>query len=82
MKYGLYVIFDKIAKDSGFPFDAKNDGVAIRKMNSFIVEVTKAGTVTEDEFELRKIADFDSESCEILSDFRIVDLLSQSDKEE
>lgn len=41
MKYGLYVIFDTVAKESGFPFDAKNDGVAIRKFQNFLREVRK-----------------------------------------
>lgn len=81
MKYGLYVINDVVAKESGFPFDAKNDGVAIRKMNSFLAEVTKNGNVSESEFELWKVADFDSETLEIIPCCKDVDLLNNSKEE-
>lgn len=66
MKYSLYVIFDKVAKESGFPFDAKNDEVALRKFNGFIAQVEKDSPSSVDEFELRRVGSFDSESCEIL----------------
>lgn len=77
MKYGMYVIFDKIANESGFPFDAKNDNVALRKFQSFLANVTKENeNVSNDEFELRYVGDYDSELCSMNgSSFRIVDLL-------
>lgn len=78
MKYGLYVINDEVAKESGFPFDAKNDGVAIRKMNAFLAEVTKNGNVSESEFKLIKVADFDSETLEMKPCYKDVDLLENS----
>lgn len=77
MKYGMYVIFDKIANESGFPFDAKNDNVALRKFQSFLANVTKENeNVSNDEFELRYVGDYDSELCSMNgSVFRTVDLL-------
>lgn len=81
MKYGLYVINDSVAKESGFPFDAKNDGVAIRKMNAFLAEVTKNGNVSESEFELWKVANFDSETLEMTKELCKVDLLDSSKEE-
>lgn len=35
MKTNLYVIYDTVADDAGIPFDAKSDGVAIRKYQAF-----------------------------------------------
>lgn len=77
MKYGMYCIYDKIANDSGFPFDAKNDGVALRKFQSFLAGLTKENeNLSTDEFELRYVGDYDSELCSMNgATFRKVDPL-------
>lgn len=67
MNYGLYVIYDSIAKESGFPFEAKNDLVAYRKFSSFVTSVSKETAISEDEFILKKIGEYDSDSCEIVT---------------
>lgn len=83
MKYSLYVIYDTVAKESGFPFDAKNDGVAIRKFQNFLREVEKNGSISDIEFQLRKVCEYDSESCEISSvAVQDIDLLSVDLKKE
>lgn len=66
MKYGLYVIYDNVAKESGFPFDAKNDGVALRKFESFLDSLAKRNDkLNFEEYELHCIAEYDSESMVI-----------------
>ena len=54
MEY-LYSVWDKVAKDSCPPFVAKNDGVAARKFRELL-----AKTVTPDDYELWRIAQFSS----------------------
>lgn len=66
MKYNLYVIYDTVAKESGFPFDAKNDAVALRKFQSFLAKIkadAECDTFSDIEFELKKVAEYDSETC-------------------
>ena len=54
MEY-LYSVWDKVAHDSCPPFLAKNDGVAARKFRELLVK-----TVTPDDYELWRIAQFSS----------------------
>lgn len=65
MQYGLYVIYDKVAKESGFPFDAKNDEVAIRKFNAFIRSLQEKDRDTDylNEFELKYLCTYNAEEC-------------------
>lgn len=39
-KMGLYVIFDRVAEDSGPIFEAINDGVAHRNYRQFMLKVS------------------------------------------
>lgn len=83
MCYNLYVIYDNIAKESGFPFDAKNDDVAVRKFQSFIkqIENNPNSVVSDNEFTLKRIAEYDSENCQLCNVFTSnVDLLIQEEK--
>ena len=59
----LYSIYDKIADEFGFPFDAKNDDVAIRKFNGFIRQINSApnSCVDVSEFQLYHIGEYDNE---------------------
>ena len=54
MEY-LYSVWVKVAHDSCPPFVAKNDGVAARKFRELLVK-----TVTPDDYELWRIAQFSS----------------------
>lgn len=69
MVYGLYVIRDNVAKESGFPFDAKNDGVAKRKFSSFCDELKKKDENLDclSEFTLVCVGSFDSETMVLLA---------------
>ena len=54
MEY-LYSVWDKVAHDSCPPFVTKNDAVAARKFRELL-----AKTVTPDDYELWRIAQFSS----------------------
>lgn len=60
-KHGLYVIYDRIAQESGPVFSAKNDGVAIRSAVNLLI---KAGEPSE--YDLVKVALYSPETmvCE------------------
>ena len=58
MKKGLYVVFDKLAKEAGPIFEAKNDDVAVRNFKRMLQE-NKSLQVAE--FDLVRIGTFDSE---------------------
>lgn len=57
----MYVVYDRVVKETGFPFDAKNDGVACRKFKNMIDQMK----VNPDEFELYYIGDYDNEQMVI-----------------
>lgn len=59
MEY-LYSVWDKVAHDSCPPFVAKNDGVAARKFRELLVK-----TVTPDDYELWRIAQYSSSDMTI-----------------
>ena len=59
MEY-LYTVWDKVAHDSCPPFVAKNDAVAARKFRELL-----AKTVTPDDYELWRIAQFSSSDMTI-----------------
>lgn len=68
MKYGLYVIRDEVAEDSGFPFDAKTDGVALRKFSGFIQQIKEQnGANFSAEFSLWKVGQYDSETMQLVA---------------
>lgn len=60
----LYVIFDKVAEESGQIFEAKNDGVARRSM---LKEWDKRG-VSLSEFKLLRLGTIDHETCRVQVD--------------
>lgn len=57
MKNGLYVVYDKVACESGPVFEAKNDAVAIRH---FGLCMAKCSDTTE--FKLLKVAEIDHDT--------------------
>ena len=66
MVYGLYVIFDKVAQEASIPFDAKNDDVAKRRFEDTINrQIRPIKTVSVSDYDLVKIAEFDSEICKL-----------------
>lgn len=56
MRYKLYTIFDKVAKEGCPPFTAKNEGTAIRTFKNAIPKEA------EQDFELWELATWDPES--------------------
>jgi len=63
MKEGLYVIYDKVMKEAGPIFKAKNDGVALRNYKSFWMDrPTDRPPADVNDYTLFKIAVFDSEN--------------------
>lgn len=55
----LYTIFDKVAKDAGPVFAAKNDGVARRNFDNLIKE-NKINKISE--YQLYRVGFYDSEN--------------------
>jgi hypothetical protein len=57
MQTNLYVIYDKVALESGPIFEAKNDGVAFRRYNAILQESDHP-----DDFQLLKVGLFDHDN--------------------
>lgn len=55
MRMGLYVVFDRLAEESGPIFEAKTDGVALRSFKKF------TATGVSSEFQLLKLGIIDHE---------------------
>lgn len=56
---GLYVIMDKVAKDSGPIFEAKNDGVALRAYHGLL---SGDSSLFKDEYDLYKVGYINKET--------------------
>lgn len=63
MKNRLYVIFDRVAEESGPIFEAKNDGVAYRMYEKYM----DGKDVEREEFKLLKVGTFDHDSNELVA---------------
>ncbi len=57
----LYVVYDKVAKESGPIWQSKNDDVAYRQ---FVSQLNELKTAPPEDFELRCVGSYDSERCE------------------
>lgn len=62
MLLGIYTVYDRVAAEAGPPYMAKNDGIALRNMNIYLMKIEN-----KEDYELRKLCDFDTETC-VLSD--------------
>lgn len=58
MKSNIYVIYDRVAEESGPIYEAKNDGVALRKYQATIVQ----NNMIPGDFKLLKLASIDHET--------------------
>lgn len=66
MKTNLYVIFDKVADEAGMPFDAKTDGVAIRKTTAMIDSLRQQNPhIDLSEYALYHVGFFDTETLKM-----------------
>ena len=63
MTYNIYTIYDKVSKECGPVFQAKNFGVAKR----YVEDMVKNNPIKLDEYALYQIASFDTESCKLVS---------------
>jgi len=61
MNMSLYVIYDRVAQESGAIMEAKNDGIALRKYQDALTKVPSP----TDEFQLLHLADIDHETNKI-----------------
>lgn len=59
----LFVVFDRVAEESGPIFEAVNVGVALRKYR----EILKNSSVSPDEYKLLQIATFDHATNKLVS---------------
>ena len=59
MKMNLYVVFDRMAQESGPVFEAKNDPVAARQTRALIAQAPGANIL---EFQLLKLGTIDHET--------------------
>lgn len=55
---GLYVIYDKVLKNSCPVFSSKNDGVAIRQTNQLLSEIPSLSHI---DYVLYKVGEYDDE---------------------
>ncbi len=62
MKMRIYTIYDKLAREGGPLFQAKNDQVAHRQ---FQTQLTNMPNIEIDDFELRCVGEYDNEQCQI-----------------
>ncbi len=63
MTYNLYTIYDKVSKECGPVFQAKNFGVAKR----YLEDMVKNNPIKFDEYALYQLATFDSETFKLTS---------------
>ncbi len=63
MTYNLYTIYDKVSKECGPVFQAKNFGVAKR----YVEDMVKNNPIKLDEYTLYQLASFDSETLKLVS---------------
>ncbi len=62
----LYVIYDKVALESGPNFEAKNDGIALRNFQRFIAEKKNEDNLFfATDMELIRVGTIDKETNEI-----------------
>ncbi len=64
MKINIYTIYDKLAKESGPLFQAKNDQVAFRQFQTQLKDIKN---IQVQDFELLNIAEYDNENCQLQS---------------
>lgn len=62
MKHGVYVIYDKVAEESGPMFEAVNDGIALRQACNVLKPLPN--TLVED-YQLVKIGEYDTKDMQI-----------------
>lgn len=60
--YKLYVIFDMVAKESGYVFTSVNDDVAIRQVINTLIE---SPYMNPDEYTLINVGEYDKKTCKI-----------------
>lgn len=65
MKTGMYVIYDKVAKEAGPIFTSKTEGVALRNWNAF-VQNNDNKSLEIDDYDLLYIGMLDTEVPEIV----------------
>lgn len=73
VKKGIYVLYDKIARDSGPSFDAVNDGVALRHMIDMFLNQFK-GRLDHQDYDLYEIAELYPSTREIKPSGRLIDI--------
>ncbi len=62
MKMRIYTIYDKLAREGGPLFQAKNDQVAHRQ---FQTQLTNMPNIEIADFDLRCVGEYDNEQCQI-----------------
>jgi len=62
MKHGVYVIYDKVAEDSGPMFEAVNNGVALRQACNVLKPLPP---ILIDDYQLVKIGEYDTREMQI-----------------
>lgn len=63
MTYNIYTIYDKVSKECGPVFQAKNFGVAKR----YLEDMVKNNPIKLDEYTLYQIGSYDTESGKLFS---------------
>ncbi|QXP44182.1 MAG: nonstructural protein [Arizlama microvirus] len=77
MKVGLYVIYDKVAMESGPVFSAKNDGIALRSCRSILKDVERP-----DDFKVLRVSAYETDNCSLSPEAEPVEVLMLSEVEE
>lgn len=62
MKHGIYVIFDKVAEESGPMFEAVNDGIALRQACNILKPLPPS---LHSDYQLVKIGEYDTKDMQI-----------------
>lgn len=77
MQTNLYVIYDKVAEESGPVYQAVNDGVAVRQFKSTIEKIPSS---LRDEYQLVCIGMYDSKTLKgSLTPARVIDVVFSPD---
>lgn len=73
MRTSLYIIFDRVAEESGPVFNAVNDGVAMRSYRHLVKDMDPTGQL---EYRLYRIGHFDTQTLELTVEVSPVEIVA------
>jgi len=73
----LYVVYDRIAEESGNVFGAINDGVALRNFNNLL---SKTPPAQQPEYRLYKVGTYNPRTMELITIYPVEEIFTSEEK--